>query len=178
MPRMPHGNPRPARHKLAAFNPSLGTNPSAQECAKCHSDHNGLNFNMVRSDPPNREALDPQRRLSLEETCWSSLRECHKADNRPRAGVWASRSRSETARIWAIAQLRKLPHGEHRGQFGRTVRASISWRAEAGSTIFNHAASKSPLTGAHEKCYCVKCHAVIQDANAKQYGPYNGNSLR
>ena len=157
-----------------------GTNPTGQECAKCHSDHNGANFNMVHWDPPKKESLDHNKTgYPLEgKHKGVACEKCHKADNIPTA-------------LRAGIQVKDLNHtylglsrdcvschtDEHRGQVGTDCARCHTVADWKPATKFDHMMSKYPLTGAHAKVDCVKCHATIKDANDKPYVKYTGLSF-
>jgi len=164
-------------NKLGLHATFTGTNPTGQECAKCHSDHNGVNFNMVRWDPPKREALDHNKTgYPLEgKHAGVACEKCHKAENIPAGGRVGIQVKDLNRTYLGLSRNCVSCHtDEHRGQVGTDCARCHTLAGWKPAPLFNHAASKYPLTGAHEKVDCVKCHAVIQDANAKQYVKYTG----
>ena len=155
----------------------VGTNPTGQECARCHSDHNGENFALIRWEP-NRESFDHNKTGFVLEgkhagvTCAN----CHKAANIPAAGRVGIQTKDLNRTYLGLSRDCVSCHtDEHRGQVGKDCARCHTLAGWKPASRFNHAASKYPLTGAHEKVDCVKCHAVVQDA--KPYVKYTGLSF-
>ena len=156
-----------------------GTNPTGQECAKCHSDHNGVNFNIVHWDP-NRESLDHSKTgYPLEgKHAGVACEKCHNAENIPAAGRMGIQVKDLNRTYLGLSRNCVGCHtDEHRGQLGTDCAQCHTLAGWKPAPRFSHSTSKYPLTGAHEKVECVKCHAVIHDANAKQYVKYTGLSF-
>jgi hypothetical protein len=155
----------------------VGTNPTGQECARCHSDHNGVNFNMVHWDP-NRESLDHSKTgYPLEgKHAGVACEQCHKAENIPAAGRAGIQIKDLSRTYLGLSRDCVSCHtDEHRGQVGTDCARCHTLAGWKPASRFNHAATKYPLTGAHEKVDCVKCHAVIQAA--KPFVKYTGLSF-
>jgi hypothetical protein len=156
-----------------------GTNPTGQECAKCHSDHNGVNFNMVRWDP-NRESLDHSKTgYPLEgKHAGVACEKCHKAENIPAAGRVGIQVKDLNRTYLGLSRQCVSCHfDEHRGQVGTDCARCHTVADWKPATLFKHDTSKYPLTGAHIKVACEKCHATIKDASAKPYVQYTGLSF-
>ncbi len=144
----------------------VGTNPTGQECAKCHSDHNGVNFALVRWDPPNRDSFDHNKTGFVLEGKHAGVacEKCHKAENIPTAGRAGIQVKDLNRTYLGLSRNCVSCHtDEHRGQVGTDCARCHTLAGWKPAFKFNHAASKYPLTGAHEKLDCVKCHAVIQE---------------
>jgi hypothetical protein len=155
----------------------VGTNPTGQECAKCHSDHNGVNFNMVHWEP-NRESLDHSKTgYPLEgKHAGVACEKCHKAENISPASRTGIQVKDLNHTYLGLSRDCVSCHtDEHRGQVGTDCARCHTLSGWKPASKFNHAASKYPLTGAHEKVDCVKCHAMVQDA--KPYVKYTGLSF-
>ena len=155
----------------------VGTNPAGQECARCHSDHNGENFALIHWEP-NRESLDHSKTgYPLEgKHAGVACEKCHKAANIPAAARVGIQTKDLNRTYLGLPRDCLGCHtDEHRGQVGADCARCHTLAGWKPASKFNHAASKYPLTGAHEKVDCVKCHAVIQDA--KPYTKYTGLSF-
>src|SRR6202795_4807490 len=155
----------------------VGANPTGQECAKCHSDHNGVNFALVRWDP-NRESLDHSKTgFALEgKHAGLACEKCHKAEYIPAAGRAGIQVKDLNRTYLGLSRTCVSCHtDEHRGQVGTDCARCHTLAGWKPASLFNHAKSKYPLTGAHAKLDCAKCHALIQDA--KPYTKYTGLSF-
>jgi len=154
-----------------------GPNPTGQECAKCHSDHNGVNFALVRW-VPNRESFEHAKTgFALEgKHAGIACEQCHKAGNIPAANRAGIQVKDLNRTYLGLSRDCVSCHGdEHRGQVGADCARCHTLAAWKPASRFNHANSKYPLTGAHEKLDCAKCHTVIQ--GAKPYIKYTGLSF-
>ena len=155
----------------------LGANGTNKDCVKCHSDHNGANFPLVRWQP-SREALD-HRQTGFALTGGHAALRCEQCHN--------AREVQPTSR--AAIQVKDLNHtylglssacaschqDEHRGQLGANCTQCHTTNAWKPASAFNHATAKFQLTGAHATVACAKCHISIADA--KPYVKYTGLSF-
>jgi Cytochrome c7 and related cytochrome c len=142
----------------------VAADATSKDCARCHSEHNGQDFQLIRWQP-NRESLDhrqtgfPLTGKHAELKC----EQCHNAKNIP-------------ASARATIQIKDLNHtflgltssctgcheDQHRGQLGADCarcHTTDAWKPASG---FSHATAKFHLTGAHATVACEKCHATIQ----------------
>ena len=155
----------------------VAANSTNQECAKCHSDHNGVNFALVRWDPK-RESLDHSKTgFELDGKHVGVVCEkCHNAQNIPAAGRADIKVKDLNRTYLGLSRNCIGCHtDEHHGQVGTDCarcHTTADWKP---ASKFNHANAKFQLTGAHEKLVCAKCHAPIQDA--KPYTKYTGLSF-
>ncbi len=130
-------------------------------CAKCHPDHAGRDFRLVRWDEGAPGRFDHRRAGFALEGRHGSLQcaECHQPRfqgsgaaalirKRDRAGSWLGLDRA----------CASCHHDPHRGQLGATCTAchgQVAWKPAAG---FDHAKSAYPLTDRHARVECAKCH--------------------
>jgi hypothetical protein len=152
----------------------FGQNPTGKDCARCHSEHNGENFALVHWEP-NRESLDHSKTGFVLEGKHAgvSCANCHKAGNIPAAARSGIQVKDLNRTYLGLSRDCASCHtDEHRGQAGGDCMRCHTLAGWKPASRFNHAATKYPLTGAHEPLACVKCHAVIQDA--KPYTKYTG----
>lgn len=136
--------------------------PRAKNCATCHPDHGGREFQLVQWDEGSAEKFDHRRTGYLLEGKHATLqcRDCHKPAFQKSPAAPLIR-RKDRAKSWlglqtACADCHTDPH---RGQLGNACtkcHGQTAWKPAPG---FDHAKSAYPLTGAHEKVECAKCHA-------------------
>ena len=104
------------RARLAQWrglHPSLvGTDETSNGCVKCHSDHNGVNFELVHWDTP-VNAFDHRRAGYLLERKHARLtcRQCHQSKNISAAAEEALPGKDFTAPTWACRPSHRLPRG-------------------------------------------------------------------
>jgi Cytochrome c7 and related cytochrome c/Class III cytochrome C family len=162
----------------------VGTTVSSKDCARCHSDHNGLDFPLVHWQP-SREAMDHRQTGFPLTGKHAGLRceECHNAREILPAGRAGIQVKDLNRTYLGLTGACTSCHqDEHRGQLGADCarcHTAESWKPAPG---FNHATTKYPLTGAHATVACAKCHPSVADPNisvadAKPYVKYTGLSF-
>jgi len=132
-----------------------------QACERCHSEHNGREFELVRW-PNGEDAFD--HRLAgwpLEgKHARIACRECHRAD-RVDPQVVAREPRRDLARTklglaTACTACHRDPHeGSMRQAACTSCHSQESWKSPGG---FDHQATRFALTGAHLRAECARCH--------------------
>ncbi len=160
------------RHGLHAS--LLAASAVGAECAKCHSEHNGVSFQLVHWEP-SREAFDHTKAGYALEGRHAAVpcEKCHKADNIPPAARASILVKDLNRTYLGLSRTCTGCHGdEHRGQLGPDCARCHTLEGWKPASRFRHAAAKYPLTGAHEKVPCQKCHPSLPDA--KPYVKYVG----
>jgi hypothetical protein len=149
-----------------------------KDCVACHSEHNGSDFNLIRW-VPSLKAFDHNKMGWALEGKHAPLdcKQCHKPD----------RITPAERRTIAVKDLSRTYLGltrsclschvdEHRGQLSKDCQnchGISTWKSTEG---FDHAKTKYPLTGAHEKVVCQKCHVAVE--GPKPYIKYTGISFQ
>lgn len=138
---------------------------AAKACASCHPDHGGREFALVAWDEGAAEKFDHRRAGFMLEGKHAQLQcsKCHTPalQKSPAAALVKKKDRT---RSWLGLQTACADcHNDvHRGQLGRDCakcHAQTAWKPAGG---FDHSKSAFPLTGAHAKVECLKCHAAPQ----------------
>jgi len=155
----------------------VSVNASSNVCATCHSDHNGADFQIVHWEP-NREAMDHSKTgFSLTgKHAGVACASCHKSEFIPPAarGHILLKDLNRTY-LGLSPDCTSCHQDEHRGQVGKDCARCHTADAWKPASLLNHAKTRYPLTGAHEKIACAKCHPSIADA--KPYVKYTGLSF-
>ncbi len=144
----------------------LAVTVKKQSCFTCHSDHAGEDYQMVRWPG------GAPKRFDHRDTGWpltgahrkTDCRKCH----RPRFLDAAFRRGHEhvdprTTYLGLDDACISCHFDEHRGQVDRDCTRchdTAAWKPVPG---FDHARTKYPLTGAHARVACAKCHPVETD---------------
>ena len=142
---------------------SRGLHGSAQStpCAKCHPDHAGRAFQLVRWDEGAPERFDHGRAGFALEGRHGKLRcaECHQPRFQKSGGAALIRKRDRAASWLGLERACASCHADpHRGQLGAACtdcHGQQAWKPAGG---FDHAKTAYPLTGLHAKVECAKCH--------------------
>jgi hypothetical protein len=114
-----------------------------QPCAKCHSDHHGRGFAMIRWDP---------KAFNHDDTGWP-LRGDHAGT--PCASCHKTKSYIGLAQ--ACTSCHKDPHENRFGSKCLTCHDEADWN-DLRLNGFDHGLSRYPLRGAHATVKCADCH--------------------
>lgn len=123
------------------------------DCAKCHSDHHGRNFDMVRFDEKNfnhnlagYELNGAHKRIDC--------RDCHKPDF---VADRELKKRKET--FLGLSQKCNSCHQDvHQKTLGNDCAKCHTTEEFAPASKFNHDKSDFPLVGKHKTVDCLECH--------------------
>lgn len=146
-------------------------NAAAFSCAKCHAEHSGKAFNLVRFD---RKAFDHGAETGFALQGKHRSVACEKCHN---SGKIAESLRGEI-------KLKDLNHtflglrrecstchaDQHQGRLGTNCarcHSSESWKTVAG---FDHSETRFALTGLHKTVACAKCHVQGPDGRTQFQG--------
>ncbi|MBZ5613216.1 MAG: hypothetical protein LAO23_04335 [Acidobacteriia bacterium] len=151
---------------------SYGIRPgSSQECAKCHSDHNGLDFPIVKWDT---KKFDHKQTGYLLEGKHAGLEcgKCHAPDHIP-ASERALIKVKDLKRTFlgvseACATCHKDPHAGRLGPNCAQCHNFNAWKNVSGT--FDHSKTRYPLTGQHAPVKCEKCHTPGPDNQPRYMG--------
>ncbi|HKV25922.1 MAG TPA: cytochrome c3 family protein [Candidatus Acidoferrum sp.] len=149
-------------------------NGAGRECATCHSDHNGVDFQLIHWQP-NREALDhSQTGFALKgKHVGLKCESCHKAEFVPAAARSGILVKDLNRTFLGLSTECASCHQDaHHGQLGKNCASCHTADGWKPASLFNHAKTKFPLTGAHEKTPCAKCHPTVNEV--KPYVKYTG----
>jgi len=137
-----------------------GANATSKDCVRCHSEHNGADFQLIRWQP-NREALD-HRQTGFPLTgkhAAPSCEQCHNAQKIPASGRTGIQIKDLNRSFLGLTQSCAGCHqDEHRGQLGADCtgcHTTSAWKPASG---FTHTNAKFQLTGGGATVACAKCH--------------------
>ncbi len=161
-------------HGLHAGFPLGGAPGSA--CVKCHSDHNGENFNMLHWDPTPRGFDHSKTGYLLDgKHAATPCRACHTAQHIS-AATRAVLSRKDLSRTWmGLTQNCLSCHEDkHQGRFGTTCtqcHSTSTWQgAKIDDHAFDHSKTAFKLVGQHLNTPCLKCHTPGTDGQPRYTG--------
>lgn len=147
---------------------ALQVKPGTQsnDCARCHSEHNGLDHMLVRW-PGSKEHFDHEQAGLRLEGRHGQLKcaECHNTkymDPRDKAVL---KRRNLAASFAGLTARCTACHADaHGGQLGASCLDCHSQETWKNPPRFSHARSRFPLTGRHEQVQCAACHKPRPDA--------------
>jgi len=141
----------------------LQKGPADAQCAKCHSDHNGEDFVPIRWDV-DLSQFDHHKTGYPLEGGHSRLKctQCHNPENiAPAAHRSILMKDLKRTYLGLSRDCASCHKDQHQGQVGAACERCHVVEAWKDIGKFNHAATKYPLTGAHERTACQKCHMTI-----------------
>ncbi len=129
------------------------------DCARCHMEHNGQSYSLVRLD---RNNFDHAAQTGFTLQGKHRAQRCENCHNPARiaAGAREEIKIKNLNRTFLGLQHDCLSchEDQHRGQLGSDCTRCHSqdgWKPAAG---FNHASARFQLTGLHQGVACLKCH--------------------
>ena len=143
-----------------------------KQCQQCHHEHQGLDNQLIKWPPGGDKKLFPHqetgfslRRAHKKVECQT----CHQPGMISDAGVrdWLKKYPKKITYLGLkVSQCQDCHFDEHRGQFGdkkcESCHNQEKWQDTPG---FSHDQTRYPLTGAHRKLKCEKCHLPQKDKN-------------
>jgi hypothetical protein len=163
------------QHKgLHATFPNSG--PAGSTCVKCHSDHNGENFNLLHWDPTPKGFDHSKTGYVLDgKHAGVGCRSCHNARHiAPLArSLLASKDLNRT--WFGLSPGCVTCHEDkHQGRFGTNCtqcHSTVDWKAaKIDQQNFDHSKTRYPLTGSHVHAPCQKCHTAGADGQPRYTG--------
>lgn len=166
----------PLQKRLAA-NEGYHATVAEQNCADCHSDHNGATFDLIRWDPQQFDhtktgyALKGQHR---EVSC----RSCHRPEYVTDSTVRAFKQEHgalDSTYLGLSTTCRTCHESEspHRDQFQAqdcgSCHTAKTWEK---APAFDHDNTRFPLTGRHETVSCQSCHTEATPTTGEPFVQY------
>ena len=145
---------------------------SSLECTKCHSEHNGEDFPLVKWDLKTFDHAQTGYGLEGKHSGLECNR-CHKPERvspRERA-VIKVKDLSRTF-LGLSPSCSNCHQDEHKGQLGPNCLQCHNysdWKTISFST-FDHSVTRYPLTGLHAQVACQQCHTPGQDKQPRYTG--------
>ncbi len=144
---------------------------SSQECVRCHSDHNGVNFPLIKWDP---NKFDHKETGYLLEGKHAGLacNKCHTPDRIPAAERASIKMKDISKTFLGVPQACVTCHKDfHEGRLGQNCLQChnfVDWKDTSGK--FDHNKTRYPLTGLHQEVKCEKCHTRGADGAPRYKG--------
>jgi hypothetical protein len=140
---------------------TLVKNPSeTKECATCHSEHNGADFNLIRWTTPIEKFDHRQAGYTLEGK-HASLRceQCHAPAHIAAAEKGTIKVSDLTKTFLGLSQNCVSCHQDpHAGRLSTNCTQCHNFTDWKAASEFDHTKTRFPLTGLHAKVECEKCH--------------------
>ena len=135
-------------------------NPNGKECVRCHLEHNGENFNLIRWEP-SKEKFDHRftgfklegKHASV--ACDKCHTPAHMSPNLRELIKYKNPAQSFFGQSTACTPCHTDPH---KGQLGKECTKCHNVESWKSAKEFDHSKTRYPLTGLHLKVPCEKCH--------------------
>jgi class III cytochrome C family protein len=159
---------RTGRGLHASYHISPG---SSQECARCHSEHNGLDFPLIKWDVKSFD--HKQTGYALEgKHAGLACNRCHTAPHVSQSERESIKFKDLNRTFLGISTACVTCHQDkHEGRLGQNCQQCHNyndWKITSGQ--FDHSKTRYPLTGLHAQVSCQKCHAPGADNKPRYLG--------
>jgi hypothetical protein len=146
------------------------TSANQADCARCHMEHNGNKFALVRLD---RKGFDHQAQTGFALTGKHRAQDCtscHNAKKIPAAARAEIKVKNLDNSFLGLSRGCTSCHeDQHRGQLGADCARCHTQDAWKPVTGFNHSSALFQLTGSHLTVSCQKCHTPRAGATTVQF---------
>jgi hypothetical protein len=133
-----------------------------EDCAKCHSEHNGEGFPLIRFQPSLQGFDHSQTGYVLQgKHAGLECRQCHKPERIRESERGLIKMKDPSRTFLGLSQDCVTCHEDiHRGRLGQNCLQChnfVDWKA---AKQFDHSKTRFPLTGLHAQVVCEKCHVA------------------
>ena len=144
---------------------------SSQECARCHSEHNGRDFALIKWDPKTFDHKQTGYVLEGKHVGLTCNR-CHSPEHIAPAERQTIKIRDLSRTFLGVAATcapcHKDPHENRLGPNCLQCHNNDDWKNVTQQ--FDHSKTRYPLTGLHAQVTCVKCHTPGPDNQPRYIG--------
>ncbi len=150
--------------------------PPGAACAKCHSDHNGEDFQMIHWTPTAQGFDHTKTGYPLDgKHVGVSCRSCHTAQHiSPQARALLTSKDLNRTFLGLSTGCVSCHQDHHQGRFGTDCarcHTTVDWKAASiDRKTFDHSKTRYPLTGAHREVLCQSCHTAGADGQPRYTG--------
>jgi len=142
-----------------------------EDCAKCHSEHNGEDFPLIHW-LPSLKGFDHSQTgyILLGKHAGIPCEQCHTASHVSASVRPLIRMKDPNRTFLGLSQDCVACHQDpHRGQLGQNCLQChnfVDWKA---ATKFDHNKTRFPLTGLHAQVTCEKCHTPAKPGGEPRF---------
>jgi hypothetical protein len=143
-----------------------------QDCVRCHSEHNGENFPLIRWNP-SPQALDHSKTGYPLEGKHAGLacNRCHTAEHVAASERASIKVKDLNRTLLGVPRTCTTCHQDaHQGRLGAECQQCHSVDDWKKVSRFDHSRTRYPLTGLHAQVACQKCHQPGPDGQVKYTG--------
>jgi hypothetical protein len=145
---------------------------SSQECARCHSDHNGEDFPLIKWDT---KTFNHKETGYLLEGKHAGLacNKCHNASRIAPQEKATIKDKDLNRSFLGVSTACVNCHEDfHKGRLGQDCISCHNFEDWKKISIgkFDHSKTRYPLTGLHAQVQCAKCHTTGSDGKPQYVG--------
>jgi hypothetical protein len=135
-------------------------NPNGKDCVRCHLEHNGENFKLIRWEPSEQKFDHRLTGYKLEGKHASvPCEKCHTPAHMVPSLRGLIKYKDPSKSFFGQAATCTPCHSDpHKGQFGNECTKCHNVETWKEVKNFDHSKTRYPLTGLHIKVACEKCH--------------------
>jgi hypothetical protein len=146
---------------------------TSQGCVRCHSDHNGVDFPLIKWDPSLEKFDHAKTGYQLEgKHLGLTCAKCHTAAHTAPAERSAIKLKDLNRTYLGLSSACITCHQDkHEGRLGQNClqcHTYNDWKSVASQ--FDHSKTRYPLTGSHAQVACAKCHTPGADNQPRYTG--------
>ncbi len=145
---------------------------SSQECARCHSEHNGVDFPIVKWTPTPAEFDHSKTGYTLAgKHAGLQCNRCHTPEHIARTEMFSIQVRDKNRTFLGVDRNCVNCHkDEHNGRLGQNCQQCHNFEDWKNTSQFDHGKTRYPLTGLHANVNCQKCHTPGTDNKPRWTG--------
>jgi hypothetical protein len=146
-----------------------------KQCVRCHSEHNGEGFQLIRWEP-SREKFDHSKTGYTLEGKHAAIqcKQCHSANFvRPPLRELVRYKDLNNSFLGLSRDCLSCHRDFHQGQLSKECQTCHNTSDWKDVSRFNHAKTRYPLSGKHTEIACSKCHAPLGPGLPAKYTGLN-----
>jgi LSD1 subclass zinc finger protein len=135
-------------------------NANGKDCVRCHLEHNGENFNLIRWEPSEKKFDHRLTGYNLEgKHAPVPCEKCHTPAHMAPADRALIKAQDPAKSYFGLTRDCQSCHTDpHKGQLGNECTKCHNVESWKAAKNFDHSKTRYPLTGLHVKVACEKCH--------------------
>jgi hypothetical protein len=146
--------------------------PDKENCGKCHSEHNGEDFKLIRWIPSLKGFDHNGTGYTLQgKHAGLDCSQCHKPERIGEAERRSIKMKDLRQTYLGLSQNCVSCHEDvHKGRLGPNCTQCHNFTDWKAATQFDHSKTRFPLTGLHAPVPCAKCHSAGPDKTPRFRG--------
>ena len=145
--------------------------PNKEDCAQCHSEHNGADFPLIHWQPSLKAFDHNQTGYPLQgKHAGLECSQCHTPTHISASERPLIKMKDLRQTFLGLSQECSTCHEDvHRGQLGQNCMQCHNFTDWKAATKIDHSKTRFRLTGLHAQVACEKCHAPAQPGGPARF---------